>query len=834
FYAEEVAFSELADLVPVEHAAHWGRTLDFLRIVTEAWPAHLSERGLMDPAERRAKLIDAQAERLSRATPNHPVIVAGTTGSAPAVARLMQTVAALPKGAVVLPGLDRALARDAKAWAVIEDPHPQAGLKALLGAFKLDPAGIAPWPGSDAQCGAAAHNPRAPLLSLALRPAEATDDWRDEVAKASAADPALENACDGLTLIEAADEEAEAAAIALLMRETLDSPGRTAMLVTPDRNLSRRVAAKMRRWSVIVDDSAGVPFANSPCGTYLRLAALWLDAPNDPHAALSLALSTLAGFGLDDRTRAKAVAAVDEGLRGLAPAAGVAGLRAKVAAAAIRKPTLAERAAPLIEQMDEAAQGWPARAAPFTTLLDAHIAVAEKLAATDSEDGAKRLWRGEDGEAGAMLLADLRLTAGALGDIAPGDYARAFAQLLAGAIVRRRAPAHPRLAILGPLEARLQSADLVILGGLNEGVWPGDAGADPFLSRAMREKLGLPSPERRVGLAAHDFAQGAAAPKVALTRARRLSGAPAKPSRWIVRLKNILAGAGALETIDASARFAAWTEALDDAGLPVRAKPPKPTPPVEARPRALFVTRVEKWLRDPYSIYAQYVLGLRKLDRVGEPFDARHLGNLLLKVFERAALNGASRDELGALFAEEAARHGFGAVEYAFWGPSIEKALTWFAAFHAERLAQGAPIVLEQNGAAICEAAGGPFTLSAKPDRIDLLKNGEAYLFDYKSGTIPSPAQMKTFRVQLPLTALIAERGGFDALGPARIAGFQYLKTLGRKADNKGNETGADGAEAQELMRETGDGLIEWINAFDDQSTPYCSQPRPQFTDDFG
>ncbi len=834
FYAEEVSFSGLADLVPVEHAAHWSRTLDFLRIVTEAWPAYLDERGLTDPAERRARLIDAQAERLARQKPDHPVIVAGTTGSAPAVARLMRAVADLPRGAVVLPGLDRALARDAKAWAVIEDPHPQAGLKALLGAFGLDPAEIRAWPRSGDQSGPDAHNSRARLLSLALRPAEATDDWRDEVAKASAADPKLQNACDGLTFIEAADEDAEAAAVAILMREALETPGRTAMLVTPDRNLSRRVAAKMRRWDVVVDDSAGVPFANSPCGTYLRLVALWLDAPNDPHAVLSLVRAPLAGFGLDERARRRAVAALDEGLRGLEPAPGVEGLRAKIAAAAVRSPALAERAAPLIEWLGDAVHAWPARAAPFTTLLDAHIAAAESLAASDEEAGVERLWRGEDGEAGAMLLADIRLAAGVLGDVAAGDYARAFAQLLSGAIVRRRAPAYPRLSILGPLEARLQSADLVILGGLNEGVWPGDAGADPFLSRAMREKLGLPSPERRTGLAAHDFAQGAAAPRVALTSAMRSGGAPARPSRWIVRLKNILAGAGALETIDASARLAAWSETLDDAGHPAPVKPPKPTPPVEARPRALFVTRIEKWLRDPYSIYAQYILGIRKLDRLGEPFDARHLGNLLHKVFERAALAGAARGDLAALFAEEAPRHGFGAVEAAFWEPSIEKALDWFAAFHAERLAQGKPVILEQEGAAVFKAAAGPFTLSAKPDRIDLLSGGEAFLFDYKSGTIPSPAQMRTFRVQLPLTALIAENGGFEALGPVRVAGFHYLKTLGRKADSRANETGAAGPEAQALMRETEDGLIEWINAFDDPSTPYRSQPRPQFTDDFG
>lgn len=827
FHAEEVDFAKLPALAPPEHAAHWQRTLDFLRIVTEAWPAYLAERGLIDPAERRALLIDREAKRLAAAPPAHPVIIAGTTGSAPAAARLIGVIARLDRGAAVLPGLDRALARDEKAWNAIEDPHPQAGLKALLEKLAVAPAAVAPWPRSGP-----APAPRARLISLALRPAEATDDWRDEIARAAREDPALASACEGLSLIEAEDEEGEAAAIAILMRETLETPSRSAMLVTPDRTLGRRVAAKMRRWDVTVDDSAGVPFANSPCGTYLRLVAQWLTAQGDPALALALAKTALAGFGLDAAARRRAVAALDEGLRGLAPSGGVEGLRARVAANAERRPALIERAAPLLDRLAEAAQGWPIEAAaPFADLLDAHLAAAEMLAAAEAEDGATRLWRGEDGEAGAMLLADLRAAAATLGVVGPRDYPRAFAQLLAGSSVRRRAPAHPRLAILGPLEARLQSADLVILGGLNEGVWPDEAGADPFLSRAMRAQLGLPSPERRIGLSAHDFAQGAAAPNVALTRAKRAGGAPARPSRWIVRLKNILAGAGALKAVDRSPMLAAWAGALDDAGPPRRVSPPRPAPPLEARPRRLFVTRVETWLRDPYAIYARYVLGLKKLDPLAEPFDARHLGMLLHKVFERAARDGAGRARLSALLAEEAPAYGLGDIERAFWGPAIERALDWFAAFHAERLAQGAPIVLEAQGEAAFAARAGAFTLAARADRIDRLNDGAAMVFDYKSGKIPSAAEMEKFRVQAPLTALVVARGGFEALGPARIAGFYYLKTLNRKG--KGDETGADGDTARDMLQRVEEGLMQWIDAFDDPATPYLSQPRPQFVDEY-
>ncbi|MBB5517496.1 double-strand break repair protein AddB [Amphiplicatus metriothermophilus] len=825
FYTEEIGFAKLEGLVPAEHAAHWARSAKFLEIVAEAWPDWLAARGAMDPAERRARLIRRQAERLARLKPGHPIVVAGTTGSAPAVAALMGVVAGLPRGAVVLPGLDRALARDEKAWGAIDDPHPQAGLKALVEKLAVAPGAVRPWPGSADQ--PADGSPRGRLVSLALRPAEATDDWLRLVNAAAQADPGLARACAGLSLVEAADEEAEAAAAALIFRETLETPGETAMLVTPDRNLARRVAARMRRWGVAVDDSAGVPFTNSPCGTYLRLAAAWLAAPSDPHATLALARHPLAGFGLDAPARRRAVRALDRGLRGLAPGPGVAGLRARLDEDARR----AEAAAPLLAALESAAAGWPDRAkAPFTDFLLAHLAAAEALAARADEPGAERLWRGEDGEAGAALLAELRDSAEALGEIAASDYPPAFSQLLAGASVRRRVPTHPRLSILGPLEARLQSADVVILGGLNEGVWPGEAEADPFLSRPMRRALGLPSPERRIGLSAHDFAQLAAAPEVALLRAARAGGAPAKPSRWIVRLKNILAGAGVLDAVDRSARFAAWARALDEAGPARPVPPPAPRPPLAARPRALSVTRIETWLRDPYAIYARYVLGLRKLDPVGETFGAKHLGSLLHKTFEDYAREYDSRP-IADIFAAHAPAYGYGPVEAALWGPLVADSLDWFARFHAERLAEGAPAALEAEGETAIPSVGGPFILRARADRIDLLKDGAAFVYDYKS-TLPTARQMKLFRMQLPLTALIVEAGGFAELGARPVAGFLYLKTVDRKG--AGETRGAAGADAAEIVSAAKEGIARWIAAFDDPDTPYLSQPRAEFVDDYG
>lgn len=831
FHAEEIPLDRLKDAAPEAHAAHWARALDFLAIVSKAWPAHLAEQGLMDPAERRARLIALETGRLAAAAPAAPVIVAGTTGSAPAVARLMRTVAGLPRGAVVLPGLDAALAADAKAWDAVDDPHPQMGLKAALSEIGVAADAVSRLPG------AAAPSPRSALLSLALRPADATDDWRERVNEATARDPAFAAARDGLALIEAESEEAEAGAVAILMREALETPGRTAMLVTPDRHLGRRVAAKMRRWGVSVDDSAGVPFANSPCGTFLRLVAGWLAAPSDPAALLSLARHPLAGFGLEGKARRAAAAAIDLALRGVAPGPGLDGLERKLAAGRDRWESAA---APLMAALKNAVARWPAGRAPFAAFLDAHLAAAEALAATDAEPGAARLWRGEDGETGAALLTSLRAMAAIAEPVEESDYPQGFMQLLAGASVRRRAPAHPRLSILGPLEARLVSADLVILGGLNEGVWPQDAAVDPFLSRDMRARVGLPSPERRQGLAAHDFAQLAAAPSVALTRARMTGGAPARPSRWIVRLKNILAGADALDAVDETARFSRWLIDLDRPGAVTPVGAPAPRPPLDARPRRLAVTRFEKLMRDPYGIYARHVLGLEALGDHGAPAGAADLGNLLHRTFERFVETGAGPDPAGArarlaaLLAEEAAAYGLDGAMGAYWRTRLDAALDWFLAFDAERRAAGDPAVIEGKGERAFDVAGRPFTLYAYADRIDRLKDGRAHLIDYKSGGLPTLDQMKAaFKPQLPLTALIVEAGGFEALGPAAVAGFGYVKSLNRKG-TADDYSGAEGADARAMIRQAREGFEKLVAHFDDPSTPYLSQPRPQYADDWG
>jgi ATP-dependent helicase/nuclease subunit B len=831
FYTEEVSPDALETLVPEELAAHWRASLEFLTIITEIWPAYLSERGLMDPADRRVKLIDRQTAHWQASPPRHPVIIAGTTGSAPAVARMMKQVAQLPMGAVVLPGLD--LTSDNRFWDSIDAPHPQAGLKQLLNELGADRQSVAPWP-QTAATSPAAITARREVFSVALRPAATSDSWRDWAAAIKADRPALDAALSKVMLVEAADEEREADAAALKIRESLETPGKTVFLVTPDRDLSRRVAMKLRRWNINVDDSAGVPFANSPCGTYLRLVAQWLKDPSDAVALMAMARHPLFGGGLNGATRARAVNAMDRALRGLRPTGGD-GLAQKINADKRNRPT----AAPLLDKLLDGLKHWPSADAPFEKRLMAHLRIAEQFATFDGEAGAKRLWRGDDGEAGAIGLAPLQGAVAAITHDAPEDYAGIFDQLIAKITVRRRNDAHPRIAILGPLEARLQHADVIILGGLNDGAWPRDAAIDPFLSRPMRHDLGLPSPEQRIGLAAHDFAQLAAAPEIMLTRSTRASGKPTKPSRWIVRLKNILKGADALEPIEQSGLYNTLAQRLDAASEVQTISAPAPRPPVSARPRDFYVTRIEKLLRDPYAIYAGYILRLKKLDALNEPFASRHVGNLFHEVFKSFVVEGppsiaAERlDRLNALYTEHAPQFGLTEAHAPFWRDRAGEALHWFSDWDAARTAIGKPVVVEDKGGWAFELGGFAYSLSARADRIDQLHDGGAYIIDYKSGARPTLTQTKKFSPQLPLTGLITVKGGFESLGATEVAGFEYTLIIGRKGDSS-DDVNTDNKDPAQLVADAEDGLYELLQSFNNPDTAYLSQPRPQYMDDYG
>ncbi len=149
-------------------------------------------------------------------------------------------------------------------------------------------------------------------------------------------------------------------------------------------------------------------------------------------------------------------------------------------------------------------------------------------------------------------------------EIAPDEFPDIFDALIATETVRDVRAHHPRLAILGPLEARLQHFDRIILGGLNEGGWPGQARNDPFLNRPMKAEIGLSTPERRIGQAAHDFQQLSGLGEVIYTRSLRAEGAPTVASRWLQRLAVVAGEQGAKRMRAAGSRYLALAQAVDE------------------------------------------------------------------------------------------------------------------------------------------------------------------------------------------------------------------------------------------------------------------------------
>lgn len=831
----------LPDAADPAFAAHWAVTVEFLRIVSATWPRWLEEQGLTNPAARGVALLDAQAAAWERAPPAEPVWLVGTTGAIPVVARLARVVAQLPAGAVVLPGLDRDLPDPV--WEALEPHHPQAGLRQLLARLEATRGDVRPWPTAGWGVAAPPIPPgRVRLLRRALLPGMALEDWRPTPAEAPA-DAA--GAVSGLFRLDPADPREEAAAIALILRGVLERPAARAALVTPDRALAGRVAAELLRWGVIADDSAGEKLAETPPAVFLRLLVRAVAEELAPVPLLALLKHPLAGAGLAPAACRAAARALEIAiLRGPRPAPGLTGLRAAIARLPAEEQPAHDAFLGQVETCLASALRMEAgvAAAPGEA-LDGLIAAAERLAATDNTEGPVRLWAGEEGTALAEHLAALRDALPLLPDQRRAVFPGLLDAVLEGPVVRSRralrgrdGAEHPRVFIWGLLEARLQQVETMVLGGLVEGVWPPAVDPGPWLSRPMRDRIGLSSPEEAVGQAAHDFVSAAcAAPEAVLSCPRRRDGAPAVPARWLARIDAFLAGRGAALPVHPAL---GWARALDQpAGPPRAAAPPAPRPPLARRPRRLSVTEIETWLRDPYAIYARHVLRLVPLDPLEQETDAADYGTLVHRGLHAFLQEAGARWPPGAAarlrhhLLEALQRAGLRPALANWWAPRLERIADWVAGIERDRrsLAPLAALWPEVSGTWELARAGGRFELRGRADRIERRADGRLAILDYKTGRPPSPGEVAAgLAPQLLLEAAMAEAGGF---GPERVgetAELAYWHVSG------GYEPGAvvslcrnDPAAIAAAVAGAAVGLAALIDRFDDPGRTYLSQPHP-------
>ncbi|WP_417693968.1 double-strand break repair protein AddB [Roseibium sp.] len=810
---EEADWAQLADLVPDDYARYWQITLDFLSIVQQGWPAYLAETGTMDAKARRSALIRQAAAQMRSRPPQGPVIVAGVTGSVPATAELLKAAAGLPQGVLVLPGLDLGL--DAASWsalarqptaaktkghAVLGVPaHPQYGLRQLLDRLDLSRDAVQDLAPLQDQ----AMVDRERLVSEALRPAETSDAWmrflQDFPVERRRA------ALAGVEMVVARNEADEALAAAIALREALER-GETAAFVSPDRLLARRVAVELARWKVQVDDSAGRPLDQTPPAILANLSAQLAVNGCDPIDLLSLLKHPLCRLGLSLKDVRSAARALERGvLRGPRAKAGTSGLREAVLASKDHQEStkrlsrwqkihdddwqaildLVERLADALEPLETLQS--TSDEIPVTDLAKAQVEVLHRIARDPSGSDAE-LYSGETGDALAAFYANLLEAERADLEVRPRDWATVQPALMANSSVRRRLPGDPRVQILGPMEARLQSPDLMILAGLNEGVWPQRTRNDPWLNRPMKQDIGLEPPERRLGAAAHDFVQGLGARRVILSRAARVDGAPSVMSRWLQRLVTLSGPEITEEMMGRGAVYRDFAARLDQSPGPVRtSQRPNPKPPVPARPKRLSVTEIERLVRDPYAIFARHVLGLEPVDPIGGQPGAAEKGTIIHDVLAEFLEAWTGPFDVGALdrLIEVGERHfakleAFPAVR-ALWWPRFLRIAEAFIGFEAKRVQKLDKRYLEISGGMVLTLPGLEFRLTGRADRIDLLSDGSVAIVDYKTGQAPSMKQVETLLApQMPLEAAMVTRGGFDGVPSTHpISELLYIQLKG-------------------------------------------------------
>jgi ATP-dependent helicase/nuclease subunit B len=854
----QVSWDKLDGLVPDDLDPYWQLSLRFLKIARETWPALRSERGSIEAAERRDLLIAAEEKRLANS--DAPVIAAGSTGSMPATAKLLATIARLPHGAVVLPELDMHL--DEAAWTLIagnaddktHDGLPAAGhaqfaLQALLtriGIMRSDVVALAE---------PAPHGRELPV-SEALRPAATTERWRQRTNDTDFA-VAADTAVASIAMVEAANAEEEALAIAVILREAVESENKTAALVTPDRALARRVVAALERWHVAVDDSGGDALADTNAGLFARLAAEAALGDLAPVTLLALLKHALFRLGAAPLAHARGCAALERAiLRGPRPRAGSEGL-AHALATFRENRDAPHRSAPrwltADDEFDVAAElvaRLGAALAPLETLKRGAHPLARLAAchrdviaalATDAQ-GKVAAFSGADGTALARALDELTMSPSAAGlAVAKADYTEVFLAGIGDRVVRRPETQDVRVRVYGPLEARLQNIDRLVLGGLNEGTWPPETRSDPWLSRPMRAALGLDAPERRIGLSAHDFAQSLGAPEVILTRAAKVAGAPTVTSRFVQRLAAV---AGKERWEGALARgnaYLAFARALDHPDAVTPAKRPAPTPPVAARPSRLSVTDIEHWLRDPYTIYAKHVLKLFPLDAVDTPPGARDRGTVI-----HAAIGDYTKDFAQAAPAEPlreliklGEKHFASLADFpearAFWWPRFERIARWFATWDAKRRGAIVALFAEIDGTITFRAGTRDFTLRGIADRIERKADGSYAILDYKTGTARTEKQVRTgLAPQLTLEAAILRGGGFKAIASGSVSEIAYVTLKG--GDPAGKPASIDFKEGTPDSQ--ADNALARLKAlaarFEDEATPYRSLVSPMWTTRYG
>ena len=816
-HTEDLDFSGLNRIVPDKLATHWLRTLTFLEIVTATWPEILKERGLIDPADRRNRLLKSLATLWTHVPPDYPVIAAGSTGSIPSTGHLLNVISKLPQGVVVLPGFDTKLSHSE--WDDITETHPQATMRNLMKRMELTPEDVRIWPESEehpVSC-------RAPLLRAIMRPTEHFGFLSRQDAQAGLSQ---------LNIIEAQSMREEAAVIAIALREIMEDTNKTACLVTPDRTLARRVMTALKRWHIDVDDSAGGALATTPSATFLVSILRVVERDFAPLALLEfLKHPCQRVISIDD-----VVVFEKTMLRGARPASGIQGLYNRLQRIKIT-PTQEklEQTVDMLEKGFSPLIHTGENSVTLDIFSENLVQIAEYFMG-----GSEHFWSQRESDAVSVFISNVIEHAALLPLVSLHLFGNIFRELLSKEKYRSIDEPHRRILILGQIESRLISRDVMILGGLNEGTWPRDVPHDPWMSRPMRRSFGLPPAERSAGLAAHDFVEHSSSPVVIITRSIKSSGTSTVPARWLQKLRTLTMphiNAGFVPNIwDAKNRYLDWAERLDnpDSPKPISAPQPIPCPPVNDRPRTLSATWIEKWIKNPYRVYAEKIIKLKMLKPLDDNVVSAERGNFVHDVFydfvkqhpQTIPTNAKDIILENARIKLEELEHV--AAHWQYWWPRFERIIDWFLNNECEWRLTATPWVLEETGQIDIlpdTSVGRPFTVTAKADRIDKFRSEDDHVvaIDYKTGNLPTAKNIKNGTApQLAIECLILREGGYRhaAMIPQDMC---YWKLSG--SDAKIAEVKRYTLNINDITDACEQGLKHLVTVFDHETTPYIAKP---------
>ena len=782
----DVSFDKLKEVVPENFASHWQETLSFLEIINSYWPQILKDMGKIDPSLYQIMQAEALIESWQKVQPQNPIFAVGFSGGLPIVEKFLKAVMNLPLGQIYIPNLDKNLSDDM--WDCLDETHPQYYLKKLLAFLNVKRKDVVDF---------LPLTERFSLLSNALIPAAKTGNWQENLNAKSD---------NQVRLVECKTPQTEAFEIACLLREVLETPEKTAALVTTDRQLARRVKIQMQKWDVELDDSAGTPLALTPVGTFL--IGLANAAVSQKQANLLTVLKH--PLCLDGNAYTEFRKKVHE---------------AEKKARARGVPLEIDLHTDLSRFMNLFIN--PIRI-PFEVLLKTHMDVAQSLCASADRTGEERLWGSEAGQVASDLLTDVMANAETIGDIEPTVYADFFKMLMQTMTVRPKYGMHPRLDILGPIEARLQQPDLVILGGLNEGSFPQTPQADNWINRPMRQMCGLPQPEEKIGVSAQDFMHLLQAKEVILTRALKVDGVQTIPSRWLVRLQTVLEKSGQ--------KLTSYGEGFTNCMMKVNAKKaaqrPSPNPPVEVRPKNLSISDICTFLKDPYAIYAKHILKLYKLQDLTETPNESCFGNAVHNAFAaflRLPQKEQTKERLFLLGEQFLKQEGFADKDMTFPKLKFEKIARWFLKEYQDAFPKAIQYLIEQTAIMELQIKDKTFRIKGRADRIDIFDDKTATIIDYKTGSvIPSATSVESgYEPQLPLEAVMLKEGLFQTkdVTPEKLLYWHV---------NGGKEGGAIKDVSSKLNMETflddiKARLMRLLGEYEDQKTAYPACPKLKY-----